>query len=441
MTAYILTNEERELLEHFETQGTATEARRARIILMSATDTTTSEIAEAVDLSTGQVRYWRREWKKDRTGIFGDQTASDEEPAPEAVETAETGAETVIEIEAEAEIETETASSEAPQPGIDVPRLPLELAETAGIQVDDPMAEAARKVLLFHFERMLLHEPGSRLGEDIEAVHDMRVATRRMRSAFRLFKPFFNYTTIEPFVRDLRQTGRVLGDVRDLDVFMEKAQHFLADHPDTDLTPLFEAWEKRLYKARQKLVRHLDSKSFARFVKRFNRFLNTPGMGAVPVPEDRVTAFQVRHLAPRMIYTRYEQVRAYETVLDNGDITTLHALRIDFKRLRYTLEFFEHVLGPGASAVIKEIKGMQDHLGDLNDAEVAGIVLQEFVDDYNCEYSGIPLFMRPNINGVLDYAAARAAEKETLLESFPAAWQRFNRENVRRDLALAVSVL
>ena len=126
---------------------------------------------------------------------------------------------------------------------------------------------------------------------------------------------------------------------------------------------------------------------------------------------------------------------------DSAAIPTLHALRIDFKRLRYTLEFFEEVLGPEARQVVNEIKTMQDHLGDLNDAAVAETMLREFVDHHNETYSGVPLVMRPDISGVLAYAAAKDEEKRRLLETFPEAWANFNRDQVRRDLALAVSVL
>ena len=65
-----------------------------------------------------------------------------------------------------------------------------ELPETPGVGPDDPMSEAGRKTLRFHYQRMVHNEPGTRLGEDIEFLHDMRVATRRMRAAFRVFGSF-----------------------------------------------------------------------------------------------------------------------------------------------------------------------------------------------------------------------------------------------------------
>jgi CHAD domain-containing protein len=372
-----------------------------------------AEIAREVSLTTAQVYYWRRKWAARRLDIF-----------PALPEDGSLEADVVL------------------QPGVDVPRLPLDLRDRIGILPADPMAEAGRKAMLFHFERMLLHEPGARRGEDIEGVHDMRVATRRMRSAYRLFNPFFQPRAIRSFRKDLRRTGLALGEVRDLDVFMEKAQRFLDENPDVDLAPLVEAWEKRLVRARHALTAHLDSPRFSRFVEDFHTFLTTPGQGALELPAPGIpAAYQARHIAPRLIYELYEQVRAYETVLDGAPVPTLHALRIAFKRLRYALEFFEEILGPEVRPVIKEARGMQDHLGDLNDAHVAAQVLHEFVDAHYTQYSGVPASMRPDISGVLRYAAAKEDEKRRLLETFPRAWASFTREEMRRALALALAAL
>ena len=61
-----------------------------------------------------------------------------------------------------------------------------------GISPDDTLAEAGKKVWLYYFAEMLCHESGTILGENIEELHDMRVATRRMRSAFDIFSPAFD---------------------------------------------------------------------------------------------------------------------------------------------------------------------------------------------------------------------------------------------------------
>ena len=64
-------------------------------------------------------------------------------------------------------------------------RLPT--VKTPGVMAEDLHSEAGRKVLRFHLARMLAREPGTRDGADPEELHGMRVATRRMRAAWRVF--------------------------------------------------------------------------------------------------------------------------------------------------------------------------------------------------------------------------------------------------------------
>ena len=327
-------------------------------------------------------------------------------------------------------------------PGVEASRLPLELRDTIGMQPDDPLAEAGRRVLRYHFERMLLHEPGTRQGTDIEALHDMRVATRRMRSAFRLFAPAYSAKATRPFRKELRQIAGTLGAVRDLDVALERLERYANAHPDINLSPLQVQWNARLLDARAALIVELDSPRFDRFVTRFDRFLHEPGAGARPAPPpDAPAPYQVRHVIAPLIADHFARVRAYETVIPGAPIATLHALRIDFKRLRYALEFFEEVLGGEARRVIKAVKEMQDHLGDLHDADVAVTEITAMVDQHEATYSGTPSYARPTLDGVYDYLAAQVQERQRLAESFPEAWAAFIGEDVRRDLALAVAAL
>ena len=317
---------------------------------------------------------------------------------------------------------------------------PRKRLKAPGILPDDPMSEAGRKVLRFHFERMLEHEPGTRLGEDIEELHDMRVATRRMRSAFRVFSPYFDPDVLKPFLKGLKRTGGALGSVRDLDVFMEKAQRYLDGLPEegrSSLDPLLANWQEEREAARAQMLAYLDGKKYQQFTRDFGEFLLTEGAGALPVPADKPLPHRVCHLVPTLIYGRYQVVRGYETVVEDAAIETLHALRIDCKRLRYSLEFFREVLGPEAEDVIREVVIIQDHLGNLHDADVACGLLVGFLDGW----AKAEQRERINVSGVASYLVAKQNELRELIESFPEAWQHFNRSEVRRKLALAVSVL
>ena len=399
---------ERAELQRLAASASPATARHVRVILLSAEGRSAAAIAEAVGLSARQVYYWRRKWREGRLAIFM--------PNPRPA---------------------------APDPrGVAGPRLPLALPETPGIRPDDPMSEAGRKALLFHFERMLAREPATRRGEDIEALHAMRVATRRMRSALRVFGPFFRAKALRPFAVELRRAARTLGAVRDLDVLRLEAARFAAETEHGELAPLLAAWDARHADARQALLAYLDGADFANFVERFHAFLTTPQAGAKPYAQtERVRAYQVRHVAPRLIYTRYERVRAYETTLAEAPLPMLHALRIEAKRLRYALEFFAEVLGPEQSAALRALKGLQDHLGALNDARVAQEELQAFLAAYNTRYSGVPRFLRPDVGGVWQFLQAQRARQEHLRATLPQRWEQVFGEEARRALALAVAAL
>ena len=99
-----------------------------------------------------------------------------------------------------------------------------------------------------------------------------------------------------------------------------------------------------------------------------------------------------------------------------------HALRKGCKGLRYTLEFFEDVLGPGARPLIKKVKALQDHLGDLQDAVVTSGVLRDYLTWGTWRHGGhdlpgpVEVIVAP---GAARYLAARQEEMERLIRTLP----------------------
>jgi CHAD domain-containing protein len=334
---------------------------------------------------------------------------------------------------------------------MDAPPEPIELLETPGIEPDDPMSEAGRKTFRFHYRRMLYNEPGTRLGEDIEALHDMRVATRRMRAAFRVFGDYFQSKATARHLKGLRRTGRTLGPVRDLDVFREKIHVYLASLPEAQrggLDALLVVLEAQREAARQRMIAYLDGEKYARFKGRFGEFVETEGMGALPVALNggQPWPYRVRHVAPMVIYERLADVRAYDEWVSIPDppLERLHALRIACKRLRYTLEFFREVLGPDTGDLIKSIVCVQDHLGNLQDAIVARSLLDGFLhrgtwgsNTRPGEEAAAPV----DVPGVQAYLAAKQRELEHLLETFPEIWQPVHEREFSQRIAKAVADL
>jgi CHAD domain-containing protein len=316
------------------------------------------------------------------------------------------------------------------------------IIEIPPMAADDPMSEAGRKVIYLHFTRMLANEAGTRLGEDPEALHDMRVATRRMRAAFALFGPHFDEKVLKQFGKGLRRAGRTLGAVRDLDVLLDKARAHVASLPPESagsLDPLLAHWETARDVARRQMLDTLDGSAYREFVADFGAFLTTPGAGARSIAEDEPVPFQVRHVAPSLIITHYESVRAFERLLPGAPLLTYHALRIDCKGLRYALEFFRDLLGDEAPALIKQVTGMQDLLGELQDAHVAETLLDGFLRDHRKAARKRPAEL--SLAGVEAYREVQLARQAELVAAFPAPWAEVVGPDFRRKLALAVAAI
>jgi CHAD domain-containing protein len=344
---------------------------------------------------------------------------------------------------------TDKLPAPAVAPAPEIPTIPP-------MQPDEAMSEAGRKAMYTHFLKMLANEAGTRLGEDIEALHDMRVSTRRMRAAYRIFADYFVEKNIAAFNKGLRRTGALLGAVRDLDVLLDKAQAWESEpvEPPADgplpagdgslqagrsLEPLLADWRTRREVARRQMLDYLDSPTYRRFVADFQTFLTTPGAGAVAIEPGTPAIYQVRHVAPRLIFSRYEVVRAYEPIIASAPLTTYHALRIDFKRLRYALEFFRDVLGPETPGLIKTTTGMQDLLGALQDAYVAEGLIGDFLAALKAKRK--KRFDAGALAGVVAYLDAQRTVQQDLVLAFPPLWDQIVGVDFRRSLALAVAAL
>ena len=385
--------------------------RRARALLALDEGVTQAVAGERAGLCSRRVRYWLARYRLEGVAIYG-------APGPVAVPT---------EV-AEAAGVTEPDEPRKKRPDI----LPA-----------DMMTEAAAKTLRFHLERMLEHEEGTRLGEDPEELHDMRVSTRRMRMALRVFADYLDPDTLRPLLKGLRRTGRTLGAVRDLDVFYEKTRIYLDGLPGAragELDGLLAAWSAERDRQRERLVAYLDGRRYHEFLETAYDLLDGPverlaaPMTAAPRPQ------RVAQVLPGVLYKDMAVVWAFEGQL-GGTATPLpqfHALRKACKGLRYTLEFFEDVLGSGAKPLIKKVKGMQDHLGDLQDAVVTSGILRDYITWGTWRHSGhdlpgpVELIVTP---GAARYLAARQEEMERLILGFPEVWPTIGGTDFSRGLA------
>jgi len=399
-------------------------ARRAAALLALDEGLTQSEAGERAGLSSRRVRYWLARYRVEGIDIYG---------APEASAAGGVAEEGLAagDVEVPAGV-VEADDDKKKRPGI----LPV-----------DTMVEAAVKTLRFHLARMLEHEEGTRMGEDAEELHVMRVSTRRMRMALRVFEEYLDRQAMRPVLKGLRRTGRVLGAVRDLDVFQEKTQHYLDALPPEragDLDGLLAACRAERERQREHLVDYLAGGRYRAFVERFEELLDGPleQLSARPPADPRPQ--RVSQVLPGVLYKDMAVVWAFEGQLGGLEtpLPRFHALRKGCKGLRYTLEFFEDVLGPGARPLIKKVKGLQDHLGDLQDAVVTSGVLRDYLTWGTWRHGGhdlpgpVEVIVAP---GAARYLGARQEEMERLILTFPDVWPTIAGSGFSRELATVIA--
>lgn len=325
-------------------------------------------------------------------------------------------------------------------------------AATPGVAPGDDMSEAGRKILAFHLARMLKEEVGVRKGDDIEAVHDMRVATRRMRSVLRIFSPYYERRSVRSLVRRLRRVARALGEVRDLDVFRLKTEAYaarLSARSQSALQPLLDRLRAQEDAARAPLMKLLESKRYAEMASAFTDFVKKTGMDAKRPPEHAPIPpepSRVAHVAPGLVYAQWGAVMAFAPYLSGASLDMLHALRIELKRLRYLLEAFAEVMGSEASIIIEATKALQDHLGDLQDSRVAVGLLDSYLDEFALDGKGADDgnsegAATRTANAIRKYRDARLREQRELEAGAQTAFSAFSSAENRRALALAVAAL
>lgn len=235
--------------------------------------------------------------------------------------------------------------------------------------------QVAFAVMRKHFAVFVANEAGTRLGEDIEALHDMRVAARRLRAAMAAFR-----THLPPSFERLRQelgwVAAALGVVRDLDVQLERMAEWRAGFTEEQghaLDAVEALLVARRDAGRRRLLAVLNTRRYERFVERFGAALRRgPSRSFAP---GRTPILVV---APDLLERRYRRVRRLGDAINRqSPPEQYHALRIEAKKLRYALEFVGPIFGKPAVEFSQRVTALQDVLGLHQDADVAVAMLEE----------------------------------------------------------------
>jgi CHAD domain-containing protein len=289
----------------------------------------------------------------------------------------------------------------------------LDLPEHVGPRAPQPGSSVGSQIaflLATQVAALLRHDPGTRIGTDPEELHQLRVATRRLRAQLRAARQMLDEEWAEELRVELAWLGGALGPVRDLDVMLERLREEAGSLDPTDRAAfegLLTTLEDERTEARAHMLAALASERYLALLERLERAAADPR-----VHRSDVTLAAVARRAYRRLR------RAAHELPDEPEDDQLHALRITAKRARYAAEFAAPFMEHAPSDYIAQTKALQDVLGEHQDACVAIERLRSLANGAE------------SVRGA--FAAGQLVERERarkveMRERFPGAWTKLER--------------
>ena len=233
-----------------------------------------------------------------------------------------------------------------------------------GIDCDAPANTGGSAVLKVRFEEMVAFHSAAIEPDGVNGVHDMRVASRRFRSALRDFSPFFEKKHVKSLKRDAKAVADALGEVRDHDVAIEALGALKDKAPNAaiaaGMNTLIEARQVLRADARSQFLKHVTSDRLAEIRNELERALDSKSDEDAPI--FRSFAINALERAHKKFVERAESI--YQPFNDKA----LHKLRLSAKRLRYALELFDNCWAGELKPFAKYVSKLQSSLGEVHDS-------------------------------------------------------------------------
>ncbi len=300
----------------------------------------------------------------------------------------------------------------------------------------------AATALLHRLENIAKEIEGVRGAEDIEYIHRIRVASRRMRSALQHLQSCFEKTLVRRWRKEVRRITERLGEARDLDVQLQAVQEYRDSLPDdADRTGV----DRLSLRLRQRRIRIQP-----RIEEALDRFV---GSGVIDDMLEHLTPLAEHEkgthgeaarypvgwkLAGDAVVEQLEHLHSHDPYLpEPTNREELHAMRIALKRLRYTMELFNPIYDEKLKPHIKVIKRGQSLLGDLHDCDVWEEFLEAFLskerrrtEKYFGDLQGFDTIEA----GIQAFLAERRDRREGLRQDFLEFWAKQSKRHTWDEL-------
>ena len=338
--------------------------RRARLLPIATIDTT----RRAIELEDGRDRAGTVEVTDDATSsmVHGDPRAAFRQVEVEAVGSPSRA------------MLTDVAGrlTDAGATPTDSMQVPLALGAPPDLEVRVPtlkrkssVAALARFAIASGTVRLMAHDPKVRLGSNPEAIHQARVATRRLRSDLKTLEPLLSPSAVARLRNDLAWLGGLLGAVRDLDVLTDRIQDGADGLPRAE-DEAYAAIASMLRDDRRvRWLELVDAMGSARYVNLLETLVTA---SQHPPVIDGWSHRRARPILRKLVGKSWRRTARAVSALDpEPSDAALHEVRKRAKRARYSAELGRDLFGKPARRLAKRLEAMQDALGDLQDSVLA----------------------------------------------------------------------
>lgn len=311
------------------------------------------------------------------------------------------------------------------------------IATTSEAKLLAPLCLCGAQTALTYLEELTAAMEGIRRAKDSECVHDMRVASRRLRSILSLLARCLSRKTCDRWREQLRRLTRALGEARDADVQIACVQHFLDQAAGPRERPGVERLCLRLQQRRQGLQEAV-LEALERFVasglteemgQTFTQLAQAHQVSGADTPG----YYMYRQIGQAM-RTRLAALQAYAPYVQQPECSPeLHAMRIAAKRLRYTMQACAPLYPGALDAPVRTARTLQTLLGDIHDCDVWMHDLPQFLaaeHERALAYFGQTESLTLLIPGILALQDNRQQYRTQRYQEFVAFWHQVQEHGV-----------
>jgi CHAD domain-containing protein len=304
---------------------------------------------------------------------------------------------------------------------------------------DKSISVYAAGVLIRHLDAFEGEIAGVQQAQDIEYIHRMRVATRRLRSALTLFWDHLPSKKREFWQQQFRNMTKALGAARDTDVQLEVLHAIEEKLPGPAFRPgiarLLLRHRQRRVQLQSDVLKTLDNLATSGVLPDL-RLKLTPWAER----QDQVYLYSpaLYHLGFDAVTAALDAFLAYEPYIAQPEcIQELHNMRIAAKKLRYTLEALAPLYSEDSKGVLQTLRLVQEYLGDIHDCDMWIQYIPAFIEKERQRalkyYGHTRTFSRLN-PGLNYFLKDRQEHREKKYQAFLVAWQEIKEQQVWLNL-------